>query len=45
MMLRNLSAVDIINKNIVDLKIEFVISEIHIENPPLPNIYCLPEMH
>ena len=40
-----LSANDIIDKNIRDLKIEFGIDNIPIENHRLPNIYWMPNMH
>ena len=39
-----LSANDIIDKNIIDLKIKFGIDNIPIENHPLPNMYWMPKM-
>ena len=40
-----LSANDIIDKNIRDLKIKFGIDNISIENHRLPNMYWMPKMH
>ena len=40
-----LSANDIIDKNIRDLKIKFGIHNIAIENHRLPNMYWMPKMH
>ena len=40
-----LSANDIIDKNIRDLKIKFGIDNIPIENHRLPNMYWMPKMH
>ena len=40
-----LSANNIIDKNIKDLKIKFVIDNIPIENHRLPNMYWMPKMH
>ena len=40
-----LSANDIIDKNIRDLKIKFGIDNIRIENNRLPNMYWMPKMH
>ena len=40
-----LSANDIIDGNIRDLKIKFEIDNIPIENHQLPNIYWMPKMH
>ena len=41
----NLSANDIIDGNIRDLKIKFGIDNIPIENHRLPNMYWMPKMH
>ena len=40
-----LSAIDIIDGNIRDLKIKFGIDNIPIENHRLPNMYWMPKMH
>ena len=40
-----LSANDILDKNIRDWKIKFVIDRISIENDRLPNMYWMPKMH
>ena len=40
-----LSANDIIDKNIRDLKIKFGIDNIPIENRPLPNMYWMPKTY
>ena len=40
-----LSANDIIDKNIRDLKIKFGIDNVPIENHRLPNMYWIPKMH
>ena len=43
--MNNLSAVDISNKNTIDLKTKLGIGNIPIENHHLPNMYWMPKMY